>query len=430
MSIRAVGHLIIAAFVACGVAVASERRAPSIQQVLDAYSHGSTSATEIAFSNEGEFLRFRAALEQEGVEWISAAGPDRVLRRRHVLCAFVLEWLFANSEYWTDVSQGRSTAFWTPGRYQFDWQAISSGILADVPAVVEWAWQTLQTEPASDFTHAWSFAAVTFLWDVTHYDFYVFDAPEQPTNLRGAWESRYGVPLQFLKRVRARFPDDARLGLRAAIGSSTAIHQELATRISQRRETPYAEAIETIRRGAALRQAERVDSKDVEIGLADTHLLKEADGLSILDRVCKALVPFRQIPDVRADADLELGMIAMSFAQHDEARGLFDELLQSQPTPCQAYHAHFLRGRVDEEDNRIADAANDYRHALRLMPSAQSAVSSLAALLWLQDRPAEATTRVGRELAEPRGPDPWGWVLSAPCSHWPEAIGAVRATLK
>ena len=423
------GLVVVALLLCCG-STAATHHAPTIAQALDSYAAGNYEAAELVATSESEFLQLRTALQRLVPTWIAAEGADQGAKRRQVSGAFVLEWLFANEEHWRTDSRGsRPTAYWAAGPYQFDRQGISE-VASDIPEAVERTWQVLQPSQASSFDRAWAFAVVTLLWDAGSFDFYLFYAPEQPTNLKAFWENRYGVPLGFLARVRSRFPDDPRLALRAAIGYSTAIHQELANRIGQHHEVPYAQAIETIRRGRALDEAQRVDSKDVDLGIADRRLLSESDGLSILDRVAKSLVPFRSVPLVRADADLELGMIAICFAQHDDARKLFDELEQSQPTPCQAYHARFLRGRVDEEDGRIEDAERDYRQALAIIPSAQSSVSSLASLLSLHDRQSDAAALLQQELTQPIQDDPWGWVLSAPCPQWPEAIAAVRAALK
>lgn len=426
---RRLQHGLIAATAIGFVLPTSGQQPHSVDSTLDAYHRGNYSAAAIVAQNESDFAEFRRALEDEGPAWVNAAGPQEATERRHVLCAFVLEWLFANANYWTDRSQNPLTAYWAAGPAQFD-PAIIDGVDSEFPSAVEWAWEQSRDAPSSDFDDAWAFAAIVLLWDVGHYEFYLFDAPYFPTDLHTAAEQRYGVPLHFLERVRAKFPDDPRLALRASMGSSIGIDQELANRIGQHHEVPYAKAIEAIRRGTALEEAQRLDSRDLEFGIADRHLLNESDGLSILDRVAKSLVPFRSVPQVRADADLYLGMIAICFAQHDDARKLFDELEQSQPTPCQAYHARFLRGRVDEEDGRIEDAERDYRQALAIIPSAQSSVSSLASLLSLHDRQSEAAALLQQELTQPIQDDPWGWVLSAPCPQWPEAIAAVRAALK
>src|SRR5262249_55811212 len=151
--------------------------------------------------------------------------------------------------------------------------------------------------------------------------------------------------------------------------------------LSDRREIPYQQVLEIMRRGAALKEAKQIDGKNIQSERSDSVLLAESNGLSTLDRAAKSLVPLRRFADVRADADLELGMIAICFAQHDDARRLLDEVLQSQPLPCQAYDAYFLRGRVDEGDGRIGDAERDYEAALQVAPHAQSAMTSLAALL-------------------------------------------------
>ena len=76
--------------------------------------------------------------------------------------------------------------------------------------------------------------------------------------------------------------------------------------------------------------------------------------------------------------------------------------------PGVAYLAHMLAGRALEKLEDFDGATREYRLAIDAMPGAQSATTTLAALLFSRDQPGEASELVERSLAlHARDDDPW-----------------------
>jgi predicted Zn-dependent protease len=91
------------------------------------------------------------------------------------------------------------------------------------------------------------------------------------------------------------------------------------------------------------------------------------------------------------------------------------------------YLSKYFRGRVAERQRKPEDAEPAYRAAVAAWPHAQSAAMSLAALLFLDDRRAEAQELAGAMLAANPAPiDPWREYVHADNRFWPILIRKLR----
>jgi predicted Zn-dependent protease len=154
--------------------------------------------------------------------------------------------------------------------------------------------------------------------------------------------------------------------------------------------------------------------------------------LADLRRARQDMLPLVDSPAVRARVNLNLGSIALSFGQRDEARRYFENVQTSTTNRCLAYLGLLLRGYVDDLDSRPTEAEPWYRKALALVPGAQSATSALASVLWMTDRGAEAVALLDATLAQSSiADDPWtAWQNAGQCTELPAFILRLREGLK
>jgi tetratricopeptide (TPR) repeat protein len=275
--------------------------------------------------------------------------------------------------------------------------------------MVEWACALLrQSAVPMPFEREWFLASVQLFRDFG-------DADVRPVIGAGV-QREYGQAPGHLGHSHARFAGEPWFRLIVAERQTN----QLAGVIRARRELsePEYDKIEWLRTNRDLQSA----AKDRSVEYAY---------LADLRRARQDLLPLAAAPTVRARVHLNLGGIALSFSQRDLARRHFDEVAPSTPNRCLAYLGHLLRGRVDELTGSPKEAERSFRAALNLVPRAQSATLALGALLWLDDRQAEATAIVedafsGSSVAD----DPWtAFQKGGHCTEWHQFIANLRVGL-
>ena len=146
--------------------------------------------------------------------------------------------------------------------------------------------------------------------------------------------------------------------------------------------------------------------------------------------VPKGLYTYEQLQDhpaVGAEATLRLGYVRAHARDDGGAIALFNRVETRTRDPWVIYLARYLKGQSLERQQRVAEAERAYRGALAAVPGAASASTDLAALLFRNNRRAEATTIVESMFAmQPRPVDPWRGYADADDRFWPVLITQLR----
>ncbi len=144
-----------------------------------------------------------------------------------------------------------------------------------------------------------------------------------------------------------------------------------------------------------------------------------------------ALEPLQAVPAVAAEAWIRTGLIHVTVGDHVAALKAFEAARPAASATQLKYLSHFLAARSLEWLNRQDEAVTEYRHALDLVPVAESATVALASLQFLRGEHdasvALIDTTFGKTVTEtdPGRLTGYGFYL-----HWPEIKAAMRAELK
>ena len=141
--------------------------------------------------------------------------------------------------------------------------------------------------------------------------------------------------------------------------------------------------------------------------------------------------PLTRVPEVAAEAWLRIGLIDVTLADHAAALRAFEQALPLARTPALAYLAHFLAGRSLEVLQQPDAALAQYRRALDVVPSAESATIALASLHFLRGDAEQSIAMIDKRFAatDP-SPDPGRLIGYGAYLHWPEIKAAMRAELR
>jgi tetratricopeptide (TPR) repeat protein len=143
-----------------------------------------------------------------------------------------------------------------------------------------------------------------------------------------------------------------------------------------------------------------------------------------------AFEPLTRVPDVAAEAWIRTGLIHVTVSDHAAALKALEAALPLARTPQLQYLAHFLAGRSHEALQQPDEAIAQYRRALDVVPSAESATIALASLLFLRGDAESSIAMIDKRfaatdpLADPGRLTGYGAYL-----HWPEIRAAMRAEL-
>jgi tetratricopeptide (TPR) repeat protein len=136
--------------------------------------------------------------------------------------------------------------------------------------------------------------------------------------------------------------------------------------------------------------------------------------------------------DVGGEALMRLGAMIMKRQNGvDGALKAFDRAEAMTRDPYVVYLVHFFRAQIFERRRQMQHAEAAYRTAVAAIPRAQSATVALAALLFNDDRRAEAYALTGSLLTpEPMPPDPWREYVHADDRFWPLLITKLRTEIR
>ena len=143
-----------------------------------------------------------------------------------------------------------------------------------------------------------------------------------------------------------------------------------------------------------------------------------------------ALEPLTSVPAVAAEAFIGIGRLHMTVRDHAAALRAFEQALAVAQMAELQYVSAFLAGRALEALDRGDEAAAKYRHALSVVPGAESATIALASRQFSGNERDQAVAMIGAVFAKPATiPDPFRLVGYGAFMHWPRLKAAMRAAL-
>jgi tetratricopeptide (TPR) repeat protein len=250
-----------------------------------------------------------------------------------------------------------------------------------------------QSEVPDEFERRWYLAAVALRLGL---------GPESSTGETGvftglAFNSWFGQDLQHALK---RFPEAPELRFEEAEVEEAFIHEWL--------RTVGVEVVPRASKNAVLaRQA------------ADAFMLHVAgEYRALLD-----------VPTLRAEARLRLGVMTFYAGQPREALGAFDDVQSETSDEWLRYLSALFRGRALAAVGELDQAQAAFRQAIDLQPGMPSAELSLASVLFVTDHRGEAARLVAAAIHNPAPVDPWAWYPYGDFRHLPGRLRAMRAVL-
>lgn len=387
----------------CPTAPAETGQTPSVEEWLDAYAAGDTKeAVDRALGPDLKGIPFAlTTLKRQAPRWASRDGPDNVPRQRLIVATFVLD--IAHAVYQAvqrdeGASDGQSLAdtmlFAPPPAAVPHWDALKP--------LIEWACAWLRkTRTPDPLERDWFIASVQVLRD--------FNDPAVAVVPVFGSVRAYGVLRGHLADAVYRFPDEP--WFRVVLAE----RQDYAERTLGK--SNWTAAIQAVYRGLSYRS--NVSAEGAAEAIADLLEMR------------RALVPLHGESEVRAEVDVHLGCIALILGEYASAREYLDEIDSWTSDTCLQYLGHFLRGRTDDTEGRLADAEQAYRSALAILPDTPSGLTALAAVLALEGRQPEAALLAAKVFTVPPttlDPSVELWKGTG-CTRWPDAMGRLRAGL-
>lgn len=260
-----------------------------------------------------------------------------------------------------------------------DWKEVRTFIRLDniywrAPSqLLEWGCQTMRATPeATPIEHTWQMGALAVVGRAQDYEFQV----------GSPWSGRAnkGDEINHLQHAIARFPKDRRLLLAQGIAAETRLFPNS--------------------RNAGLKEAQTIFS----------NLLDDTE--------------------VGPEAAMRLGVSEARTNQPAIALPHLQQAAESSHDAFVIYLAELFAGQTLERLKRTDEAEAAYRHALQVIPRAQSATFSIAALLAARGARAEASALIESSLAVPVVADPWKVYGDADHRFWAELIAQLRKAIK
>ncbi len=301
--------------------------------------------------------------------------------------------------------------------------------------LIEWACGLMRSAPVpSPSERLWALASLAIAPDIPF-----IIGPPNGTSVDRFMDMReqYGAALAHGLHFRSRPSSDSRLSLVLLDGRYGT--RGAAYLVSRRAEFTPAQVTEKQRQAQAIISRRRqpglraTDASGNQVSFSsplDEEVILLVDLLSSLREKKQELDALDPPEDARAEVRLQLGTIALSFADRDAALQHFSDAERYARTGYDRYLSSFLQGRVYELQNRVVDAESSYRRALEAVPRAQSAVTALARLQFVDGRRSDASALVAGMHASPSAADPWLEFVDTGCDRWPDLIAELRKTLK
>jgi tetratricopeptide (TPR) repeat protein len=376
----------------------------NITDLLDAYDRGGHDAAIQSALGSGSDVR--KAIEREAAAWIEKQSPASAPRRRIVVAAFVID--FARARYSAIQAKAGIGTFQSPRFYMHHGEVDRAW--SELRPLVEWACALLRRHAAAPFEREWFIASLQLFRDFGDADVHPIPGSGLP--------NEYGQAPGHLGHALGRLPNEPWIRIMVAERQTNRLASSIRIRI-ELAERDYVK-IEGLR---LIQDAPRSAARDASVRYAY---------LADLRRARQDVLPLAADPSVRARVHLNLGGIALAFGERDVARRYFDDIAPWTSNPCLTYLGHLLRGRVEELENRPEDAERAYRAALTTVPQAQSGAVALSTLLWLQNRPGEASVLAESAFSGTSpADDPWtAWQNAGHCTEWHQVMTELRQGLR
>jgi hypothetical protein len=360
---RLAGTAALVLMVCLSGSLPAARQPTPVTAWLDQYLRGQFDAVLNAVREDDDYNRIVEELKKDGPAWMAAGGDAQRERRELAAATFALE--AARLDAWRDWKYRQLTPYYLWWYDEKD-RLHRPEILTwkAAPLLLEWGCVVMRRAAGPrPIERWWQLAALSVAQRAEDFEFLRSDTIEDLYN--------NDARVDHLFHVRQRFMDEPRLML------AEAMLPEL-----HRRPTP------------------------------------------------KGLYTFEQLQDhpaVGAEATLRLGYVRARARDDGGAIELFNRVETKTRDPWVIYLARYFKGRAFEHQQKPADAERAYRGALAAVPGATSATTELAALLFRNNRRADATTVVEAMFAiQPRPADPWRGYADADDRFWPTLIAGLR----
>ena len=365
--------ILSAALVVLALTVAAGAQAPPIdlKAMLDTYAAGRYDEAVARAAALPDLGPFRLRYVQDTPAWINQ-DPQHREARGAAVAAFLLE--VAGT------------------RLESDW-----GRLSDL---IEWTCVQLRTAgPPTEFERSWHAASMALagrararLWLLGPY---AVLPHQKPTNAPPP--KNQPPPVRHLTHALERFPDDPQFQLSRVVAWTWGRDAE------------------------PIRNVRRDDDED--------YLRRRVTRAPQLEAIT-ALAPLTMIPSVAAEAWVRTGLVRFTVNDFAGALQAFETAQPIADESAVKYLAHFYAGRSLEALARPADAIGEYRRALEVVPSAESATIVLASLEFAGENRDLAVALVDRVFNRlPAPTDPGRLVRYGSYFRWPALKSAMRLAL-
>ena len=238
--------------------------------------------------------------------------------------------------------------------------------------LIEWSGRILALDPPRDAERIWYLTAIALSQRALD------QSLVRPSPPAGEWD--------LAVQARARFPGEDRFRLATAI---------VTERLSWR-PTQYA----------------RFNTPNAYAGLKD---------------VIRAFEPLVSRVTIRAEVHLRLGHTRLRMGDHAAALEHLSQVLPLTKEPFLLYLAHYFTGRAKQARGDRTGAVAAYAAALEIVPRAQSAALSLAALSFARDDRDRAFALVSDAVNETEPvDDPWRLYQAGDSRLLPGFLGLLR----
>lgn len=342
---------------------------PNLDKVLDAYESHPGSVAPVPAAQLSPILE---GLKLVAPDWIVAAGEAAVPHRRLTVATFVVEVLLGQSD----------SVLWRKNQ--------------PAQVLLEWACSLLRKEPPpppGDIgEHLWFIATIALM------------------ERSGGSSASPGSP-QSNSKASGAVPDTGAYG-----AADTTVSQMLQYHLEDAKSRVPDEPRWAIVQGLVEELRSWPEWRD-EVALSAQPIPAAA-----------TMVAYEQAlgrPEVRQEALVRLGEFELRLGLTSKALDYFHQA----GTPTDPYVLYWLRlfeGDALERSNRPTEAIADYRAALDVAPSAQTATVALGSALMKQHRGGEGATLVGDLLRRPPRPDPWTIYTFPDWRYFADALAKLR----
>lgn len=339
--------------------------------MLDTYYKGGRDEAVARAAGLSDLGPFRLRFVQDSPVWVSQ-DPARIDARSAAAAAFLLE-----------VTAARLESDW--GRFSdlIEWTCVQLRATAE-PAEFERAWH------AASHALAGRARARQWLLGLTP------RLPHQKPVTDRPMKADERPPATHLMHALERFPDDPQFQLSRVVAWSWGRDSE------------------------PMRNVER-DGSDAPPRRTRAPLLE----------ALVTLEPLTSIAIVAPEAWIRIGLVHFSVGDYSSALRAFESAQPIANEMSMKYLAYLNAGRALEGLQRIDDAMRAYRHALEIIPDAESATVALTSLQFMRDDRDVAVSAIDRVFGrKPGASDPGRLMGYGSYVRWDALKTAMRAALK